>query len=158
MVWKIKHFACAQTIMSGLKGDCKSFNAVSDAPTAENSGNVPTDAGVREVSCVRRGETSFVPLLWCFGSWFKFMVRNVTGRLTTFDPIYTVKTTNARMWIVPSHVIHYQLVSTAATVIIRVIYNITRSPNKLLKCISEPLTVTHMSQTSYTVIEYQFIN
>jgi len=95
MVWKIKHFACAQTIMSGLKGDCKSFSAVSDAPTAENSGNVPTDAGVREVSCVRRGETSFVPLLWCFGSWFRFMVLNVTGRLTTFDPIYTIKTTCA---------------------------------------------------------------
>jgi len=47
--------------MSGLKGDCKSFSAVSDAPTAENSGTVPTDAGVREVSCVRRDETCFVP-------------------------------------------------------------------------------------------------
>lgn len=54
--------------MSGLKGDCKSFSAVSDAPTAENSGTVPSDAGVREVSCVRRGETSFVPLHCCFGS------------------------------------------------------------------------------------------
>jgi hypothetical protein len=49
--------------MSGLKGDCKSFSAVSDAPTAENSGTVPSDAGVREVSCVRRGEKSSVPLL-----------------------------------------------------------------------------------------------
>jgi len=49
--------------MSGVKGDCKSFSAVSDAPTAENSGTVPTDPGVREVSCVRRGETSFVPLV-----------------------------------------------------------------------------------------------
>lgn len=38
--------------MSGVKGDCNSFSAVSDAPTAENSGAVPTDAGVREVSCV----------------------------------------------------------------------------------------------------------
>jgi len=76
--------------MSGLKGDCKSSSAVSDAPTAENSGTVPTDAGVREVSCVRRGESSFVPLLWYFGSWFRFMVLNMTGRLTTVDPIHAI--------------------------------------------------------------------
>lgn len=44
--------------MSGLKGDCKSFSAVSDAPTAENSGTVPTDAGVREDVVAKTGEGS----------------------------------------------------------------------------------------------------
>jgi hypothetical protein len=47
--------------MSGVKGN--SFSAVNDASTAENCGTVPTDEGVREVSCVHRGETSIVPLL-----------------------------------------------------------------------------------------------
>jgi len=31
-----------------------------------------------------------------------------------------------------SHVIHYRYISTTVAIIIRVIYNITRSPNKLL--------------------------
>ena len=43
-------------------------------------------------------------------------------------------------------VTHYPHVSTAVAVIFRVIYKITRGPNKLLKCTSEPLTVTkHVS-------------
>ena len=41
-----------------------------------------------------------------------------------------------------SIVIHYQHVSVVISIIIRVIYNITRSPNELLKCISEALYVT----------------
>jgi hypothetical protein len=40
-----------------------------------------------------------------------------------------------------SHVIHYQHVSTAVAVIIRVTNKITGSPNKLLKCNSEPLII-----------------
>jgi len=40
-----------------------------------------------------------------------------------------------------SHVIHYWHVSAAAVVIIRAIYKIAGSPNRLLKCICEPLTV-----------------
>jgi len=55
-----------------------------------------------------------------------------------------------------SHFIHYQHVSTAVTVIIRVIYKITRS-HKQLQCISEPLTVKRMSPTSYIVAECQLI-
>jgi hypothetical protein len=42
-----------------------------------------------------------------------------------------------------SHVIRYRYISTAVAVIIGVIYKITRSPNKLLKCISESLTLTN---------------
>jgi hypothetical protein len=42
-----------------------------------------------------------------------------------------------------SHVIHYRHVSTAVAIIIRAIYKITRSPNKLLKCISLSLTLTN---------------
>jgi len=37
---------------------------------------------------------------------------------------------------------HYGHVSTAVAVIIRVVYKITGLPNKLLKCLSEQLTVT----------------
>jgi len=45
-----------------------------------------------------------------------------------------------------SRVIHYRHVSTTVAVVFRVIYKITRSPNRLLKCISEPLSVTkHVS-------------
>ena len=42
-----------------------------------------------------------------------------------------------------SHVIHYRHISTKVCVIIRVIYNNTRSLNIMLKCISESLIVTN---------------
>jgi len=41
-----------------------------------------------------------------------------------------------------SRVIHYRNVSTAVAIIFRVVNKITRSPNRLLKCVSEPLGVT----------------
>jgi len=45
-----------------------------------------------------------------------------------------------------SHFIHYGHVSTAVSVITRVLYKITGSPNKLLKCKSEALADTkHVS-------------
>jgi len=49
--------------------------------------------------------------------------------------ICKTKPTNVRTRIYKLLVIHYQLDSTAVAVIIWVIYNITRSSNKLLKCI-----------------------
>jgi hypothetical protein len=49
--------------MSGLKGDCDSFSAISNAPSAEDNGTVPADAAVREVSCVLSDKTYFGPLL-----------------------------------------------------------------------------------------------
>ena len=43
--------------------------------------------------------------------------------------------------LVLSHAVRYRRVSTAVAIIIRVIYTITVSPNKLLKCVSETLSV-----------------
>jgi hypothetical protein len=54
-----------------------------------------------------------------------------------------------------SRAIQYRHVSTAVAVITRLIYQITGSPYRLLKCISEPLTAKRMPQTSYIVTECQ---
>jgi len=42
-------------------------------------------------------------------------------------------------------IINYQYVLIAIAVIIRVTYKITKSLNRLFNCISEPLTVTNVS-------------
>jgi len=47
--------------------------------------------------------------------------------------------------LVLSHSGHYGHVSTAVAIIIRVIYTITVSPNKLLKCVSETLSVSKLT-------------
>ena len=52
-----------------------------------------------------------------------------------------------------SHVIHYRHVSIALAVVIRVTDKIIGSPNKLLQCINEPLSVIKHAQTSYIVID-----
>jgi len=56
-----------------------------------------------------------------------------------------------------SQVIYYRHVSIALAVIIRVIYKIIISPNRLSKCISQPLIVTkHVS--NFLHIDCQLIN
>jgi len=70
-----------------------------------------------------------------------------------------------------SHDIHYQHASNAVAVIIRVIYKITRSSNKLkmhngtihchnvcLKLLTQSLNISFLAKTSSKVIEYQLIN
>ena len=40
-----------------------------------------------------------------------------------------------------SHIIHYQHASVAVAVVVRVIHKVARIPNRLLKCVFEPLSV-----------------
>jgi len=67
-----------------------------------------------------------------------------------------------------SHDIHYQHASTAVAFIIRVIYKITSSSNKLkmrnttihsykvcLKLLTQSFNISFLAKTSYKVIEYQ---
>lgn len=59
---------------------------------------------------------------------------NCNDRYTSF---HIIRPTNAGMWnVFLSHVTHYRYISILVAVIIRIIYKITRSPNKLLKCIT----------------------
>jgi hypothetical protein len=61
------------------------------------------------------------------------------------NAVYTIRS-HARMRNTLLLIVHYPHVSTDVVIIIGVIYTVTRSPNRLLKCISEPLTVTdHVS-------------
>lgn len=48
--------------------------------------------------------------------------------------------------LVLSHAVHYRHVSIAVAFIIRVIYTITVSPNKPLKCVSETLSVSKLTR------------
>jgi len=71
-----------------------------------------------------------------------FILHNTTNKCTYVKCVYRMLN-------------HNQHLSNHLAVIVMVFYRITRVQKKLLKCISELLTVKNMAHTSYTIIEFQ---